>query len=96
MSLDRAKLMDFLSLVGAEVRRKITLVAAGGTALTLLDVKPSTIDLDLTGPARISPSSSEPCAGSLTGSRSMHGRTGWCSVSCCWRIISREVWRSDT
>lgn len=31
--------------------RRITLVAAGGTALTLLDIKPSTIDIDFTGPA---------------------------------------------
>jgi hypothetical protein len=29
----------------------ITLVAAGGTAMTLLDVKPSTIDVDFTVPA---------------------------------------------
>jgi hypothetical protein len=30
--------------------RKILLIAAGGTAMTLLNLKPSTIDIDFTGP----------------------------------------------
>ena len=32
-------------------RKKITLVAAGGTAMTLIDLKPSTIDIDFTIPS---------------------------------------------
>jgi hypothetical protein len=37
--------------VDKEVSRKITLVAVGGTAMTLLDLKPSTIDIDFTVPS---------------------------------------------
>lgn len=43
--------MEFLEEIDKELSSKITLVAAGGTAMTLLDVKPSTIDMDFTGPA---------------------------------------------
>lgn len=39
-----------MEAVDDELARKITLVAAGGTAMTLLDLKPSTIDIDFTGP----------------------------------------------
>lgn len=48
--LNKTKLFDFLEIVGKELSRKITLVAAGGTAMTLLDIKPSTVDVDFTGP----------------------------------------------
>src|SRR6266542_6762252 len=48
--IDSSRLLEFLGLVGEELPRKIVLVAAGGTALTLLKVKPSTRDIDLTGP----------------------------------------------
>ena len=48
--IDPSSLLDFLRLVGGELSRKIVLVAAGGTALTLLGVKPSTRDIDFTGP----------------------------------------------
>jgi hypothetical protein len=34
-----------------DLTKKITLVAAGGTAMTLLDLKPSTIDIDFTIPS---------------------------------------------
>ena len=56
MSLDKSRLLSLLGAVDAELREvkdkstKITLVAAGGTAMTLLDLKPSTIDIDFTGP----------------------------------------------
>ena len=50
MPLDKAQLLDFLRIVEKELSRQITLVAVGGTALTLLDLKPSTIDIDFTGP----------------------------------------------
>lgn len=48
MSFNKKTLFDFLEIVGNELKRKITLVAVGGTAMTLLDVKPSTIDVDFT------------------------------------------------
>ena len=51
MSLDKSRLTGFLEEIDKELSSKITLVAAGGTAMTLLDLKPSTIDMDFTGPA---------------------------------------------
>lgn len=36
----------FLSVLNEDLDKKITLVAVGGTAMTLLDLKPSTIDID--------------------------------------------------
>jgi hypothetical protein len=51
MSLDKSRLTEFLEEIDKELDSKITLVAAGGTAMTLLDVKTSTIDVDFTGPA---------------------------------------------
>lgn len=50
MSLDKSQLLEFLEVLGEELSREITLVAVGGTALTLLDMKPSTIDVDFTIP----------------------------------------------
>jgi hypothetical protein len=49
--LDSKILLDFLGEVDKELRRSITLVAVGGTALTLLKVKASTIDVDFTIPS---------------------------------------------
>jgi hypothetical protein len=50
MSLDSSQLLDFLEEIQDELERKIVLVAVGGTAMTLLGLKPSTIDMDFTGP----------------------------------------------
>jgi len=50
MPLDKTQLLDFLGVVEKELSRHITLVSVGGTAMTLLDLKPSTIDIDFTGP----------------------------------------------
>lgn len=50
MPLDRRALLDFLSEVEKELDRRIVLVAVGGTAMTLLGAKESTIDVDFTGP----------------------------------------------
>lgn len=50
MVLDHQRLVNFLSTVETQLDRPVTLVAAGGTALVLLDVKPSTRDVDFTGP----------------------------------------------
>jgi hypothetical protein len=50
MPLDKSALLDFLKILNDEISQKITLVAAGGTAMTLLDLKPSTIDIDFTIP----------------------------------------------
>ncbi len=52
MSISSKQLVDFLDEVGRTLDRKIVLVAAGGTALTLYRVKASTIDVDFTGPAQ--------------------------------------------
>jgi hypothetical protein len=50
MPCDKSALFDFLSVLNEDLKKKITLVAAGGTAMTLLDLKPSTIDIDFTIP----------------------------------------------
>ena len=49
--LDKSQLLELLKRFDGELERKITLVAAGGTALTLLDAKPSTLDIDFTAPS---------------------------------------------
>jgi hypothetical protein len=51
MPLDKSGLIALLSEVDGRLDKRITLVAVGGTALTLLDAKPSTLDIDFTGPA---------------------------------------------
>src|SRR3990170_6142914 len=48
--IDSTRLLEFLELMGQGLPRKIVLVAVGGTAMTLLNVKPSTRDIDFTGP----------------------------------------------
>jgi hypothetical protein len=48
MPLDKSALLDFLGILNAELTQKITLVAVGGTAMTLLDLKTSTVDMDFT------------------------------------------------
>ncbi len=48
--LGAADLLQFLELIEEHLDQDITLVAAGGTALTPLNAKPSTIDIDFTGP----------------------------------------------
>ncbi len=50
MPCDKSALFDFLSVLNEGLSKKITLVAAGGTAMTLLDLKQSTIDIDFTIP----------------------------------------------
>ncbi len=50
MPCDKSALFDFLSILNDDLTRKIILVAVGGTAMTLLDLKPSTIDIDFTIP----------------------------------------------
>lgn len=50
MPLDKSALIDFLSTLDEEINREITIVAVGGTAMTLLNLKPSTIDIDFTMP----------------------------------------------
>lgn len=49
--MDKRNLIQFLKELDGNLERRITLVVVGGTALTLLDVKPSTIDVDFTLPA---------------------------------------------
>lgn len=50
MTLEKGPLLEFLQAVDGRLSEPITLVAAGGTALVLLDVKVSTQDVDFTGP----------------------------------------------
>ena len=50
MSLDNTRLLDFLEEIEKELTHKIVVVAVGGTAMTLLNTKPSTIDVDFTIP----------------------------------------------
>lgn len=50
MQFDKSRLFDFLEVLDKELDKKITLVATGGTAMTLLDIKPSTVDVDFTIP----------------------------------------------
>lgn len=48
MLLDNTKLLDLLGAIDKELSRRIVVVAVGGTAMTLMDTKPSTIDVDVT------------------------------------------------
>jgi hypothetical protein len=48
--LDKQILLDVLAQWNGFLRRKIHLIACGGTALTLMDVKPSTKDADFLVP----------------------------------------------
>ena len=51
MSLNKQVLLDFLEELDKELEREITVVAVGGTAMTLHNAKASTIDVDFTIPA---------------------------------------------
>lgn len=51
MSLDNVRLLDFLGEIDKELTHKIVVVAVGGTAMTLLNAKSSTIDVDFTIPS---------------------------------------------
>jgi hypothetical protein len=55
MPLDKSVLLDFLTVLDEKIRGKITLVAVGGTAMTFLDLKTSTIDVDFTIPSKDRP-----------------------------------------
>ena len=48
--IDKQGLLDRISAWDAFLKRKVHLIACGGTALTLLNVKPSTKDIDLMVP----------------------------------------------
>lgn len=50
MLFDNTKLLDFLGEIDKELSSRIVVVAVGGTAMTLMKVKPSTIDIDFTIP----------------------------------------------
>jgi hypothetical protein len=52
MPLDKSKVFNLLKRFDEEATRKIVLVAVGGTAMTLLDLKPSTMGIDFTGPRK--------------------------------------------
>ncbi len=46
MRIDNSELIDFLSVIDRALTSKIRLTAVGGTAMTLLKLKESTIDVD--------------------------------------------------
>lgn len=48
--LNKQTLTDLLRQWNAFLKRKVHLVACGGTALTLMDIKPSTKDVDFMVP----------------------------------------------
>ena len=48
--IDKTGLLERLGIWNGFFKRKVHLIACGGTALTLLDVKPSTKDIDLLVP----------------------------------------------
>jgi hypothetical protein len=50
MALDKSKLVEFLKILDQKTTKRITLIAAGGTAMTLLNIKKSTRDIDFTAP----------------------------------------------
>ncbi|MGI0073521.1 MAG: DUF6036 family nucleotidyltransferase [Nitrosotalea sp.] len=52
MSLDNTRLLDLLGEIDKELTHKIVIVAVGGTAMTLLKAKSSTIDVDFTIPSQ--------------------------------------------
>jgi len=50
MPLNKKQLLDFLEELDKELEREITIVAVGGTAMTLHNAKASTTDVDFTIP----------------------------------------------
>jgi hypothetical protein len=44
--IKKSDLIKWLKGIDKKLEKKITLVAVGGTAMTLLNLKPSTIDID--------------------------------------------------
>jgi hypothetical protein len=50
--IDRTKLTSLIETIDEKLAKHITVVAVGGTALTLLKVKTSTIDIDFSFPNR--------------------------------------------
>ena len=50
MALDKNKLIEFLKALDKKTTKRITLIAVGGTAMTLLNIKKSTRDIDFTAP----------------------------------------------
>ena len=67
MSCDKTTLLEFLEVINESLTKKITLVAAGGTAMTLLDLKPSTIDIDFTIPSSDMPEFEQALKNNPTG-----------------------------
>jgi hypothetical protein len=51
MQFDKSRLLDFLETLDNEMTERITIVAVGGTAMTILNLKTSTIDIDFTVPS---------------------------------------------
>ena len=52
MPLNKKQLLDFLGELDKELEGEVTVVAVGGTAMTLHNSKASTLDVDFTIPAK--------------------------------------------
>jgi hypothetical protein len=83
MPCDKSTLFDFLSVLNEDLTKKITLVAAGGTAMTLLDLKPSTIDIDFTIPGYDRLEFEQALKSNPPGYKVDRWQTAACSVKPC-------------
>jgi hypothetical protein len=80
MPCDKTALLEFLEVLNGDLTKKITLVAAGGTAMTLLDLKPSTIDIDFTIPSSDLPEFERALKNNPQATKWIDGRMGVFSV----------------
>ncbi|MDI6736908.1 MAG: hypothetical protein QME12_00125 [Nanoarchaeota archaeon] len=46
MAITKIELLEFLEEIDKIIGKAVTLIAVGGTAMTLLDLKASTLDID--------------------------------------------------
>ncbi len=91
MSLDKSILLDFLTVLDDEVSKRITRVAVGGTAMTLLDLKSSTIDVDFTIPSKDSLCLTNRYRRYRMALKYMHGQTELFSLRSFMMTIWRKV-----
>lgn len=89
--MTKSALLDFLAVLDKEVSKEITLVAVGGTAMTLLDLKASTIDVDFTIPSKDKLAFDKALANLPHGFKMTYGKTGQFFLSFCPTIIWRKA-----
>jgi hypothetical protein len=94
--LNKLTLTDFLFLGqwNAFLRRKVHLVACGGTALTLMDIKPSTKDVDFIVPVETEPIFDQNLKGfRLSAANRVRLTQKWEPV--CVRFVCGETYSHD-